>query len=87
MLYDHFQFIVDALRRAGASLTQDSFVKALETTPYAGEGLGPQIRFSPTKRYSSDSTFLGQVDLKIKDFQRVTPWITPPPDLTEKILK
>ncbi len=88
-LYDHIEYDVAALKLAGANPTQESFVKALETAgkTFDGGGLGPKIMFSPTKRYSSDACFIGQVDMKIKDFKRVTDWIAPPKELIDKLLK
>jgi branched-chain amino acid transport system substrate-binding protein len=88
-LFDHIEYDVEALKLAGANLTPDGFVKALETASksFNGGGLGPKITFSPTKRYSSDSCFIGQVDMKIKDFKRVTDWIAPPKELIDTIFK
>jgi ABC-type branched-subunit amino acid transport system substrate-binding protein len=71
----------------GANLNQETYIKALEATKYNGEGLGPEIRLSPEKRYSSNSTFLGQVDMKMKDYKRITDWMAPPQELIDKILK
>jgi branched-chain amino acid transport system substrate-binding protein len=88
-LYDHIEYDVEALKLAGPNPTQESFVKALETAgkTFDGGGLGPKITFSPTKRYSSDACFLGQVDMKVKDFRRIGDWIAPPKDLIDKLLK
>ncbi len=87
ILFDHYQYMVEALKLAGPNLNQENYIKALETAKYTGEGLGPEIKITPEKRYSSNSTFLGQVDLKIKDYKRITDWMAPPQDLIDRILK
>ena len=89
LLFDHIQAIVAALKLAGPNLTPDSFVKGLESLNkiYTGDGLGPVITFSPTKRYSSDGCFLGRANIKIKDFERITQWMTPPQEVIDALLK
>lgn len=78
--------VVEGLKLAGPDLTRESFVAGLERLKnYTGEGLGPPSSFSPTTHYSSDSCFMGQVDLKINGFKRVSGWIAPPPELIKEI--
>jgi branched-chain amino acid transport system substrate-binding protein len=82
----NFMMSIEPLKLAGPNPTRENYITAMEKIKnFTGEGLGPPSSFSPTRRYSSDAAFLGQADLKIKDFQRLTDWIAPPKEVIQKI--
>jgi branched-chain amino acid transport system substrate-binding protein len=88
LVYYPFEIIVEALKRAGANPTTDSFIKGLESSmENIGEGLGPRVIFSPTVRYLSNSSFMGKVNMKTKDYDRVKDWFAPPQELINQIMK
>jgi branched-chain amino acid transport system substrate-binding protein len=87
-LYTHYMQFVDALKLAGPDPTQENYVTATEKIKnFTGDGLGPLTSYSATKHYSSDASFIGRVDMKIKDFQRVSDWIAPPQEVINKVFK
>ncbi len=82
------EIIVHALQQAGPNPTTDGFIKALESIKGdPTEGLGPKVAFSSTQHFLSDSIFLGRVDLKIKDFERVGDWFAPPEPIADQLLR
>jgi branched-chain amino acid transport system substrate-binding protein len=88
LAYYPIQIVVEALQKAGPDLTTEKFLSALESIKGdSSKGLGPPVIFSPTIRYISNSSFLGKVNPKIKDFDRVTDWFAPPQDLIDQILQ
>jgi branched-chain amino acid transport system substrate-binding protein len=88
LAYDPCEIIVQALRQAGPNPTTDGFIAALESIQGdPGQGLGPPVIFSPSVHYLSNSCFLGKVDMKVKDFERVTDWYAPPKDLVDEALR
>jgi ABC-type branched-subunit amino acid transport system substrate-binding protein len=88
LAYYDIEIIVQALKQAGPNPTLDNFIAALESIKGdPGKGLGPPVIFSPTVHYLSNSCFLGKVNLKIKDYERLTDWFAPPQDLVDQVLK
>jgi branched-chain amino acid transport system substrate-binding protein len=84
----HYMFFVESLKAAGPNITQENFITASEKMkPFTGDGLGPTSFYTPTKHYNSDATYLGQFDTKIKDFKRITDWISPPQGLIDRIFR
>jgi branched-chain amino acid transport system substrate-binding protein len=82
----NYMIFVEPLRLAGPDLTREKYITASEKLKnFTAEGLGPPSSFSPTRRYSSDACFLGQVDLKINDFQRKSDWMVPPKEVIQKV--
>ncbi len=73
--------MVEALRRCGRDLTEDNFVKAMETLKDF-QGIGPKITFGPDKRQGSRSLFLAKC-LKGGKVVRLSDWITADVDAHE----
>ena len=51
-----------AAQKAGANLTVDSFIKAMESTKFPPDMFGsPEVSFTPTRRAGSDMTRMSQL--------------------------
>ena len=60
--YNAVDTFIQAAQKAGANLTVDSFVKAMETTKFAPDMFGsPEASFAPNKRAGSDMTRMSQL--------------------------
>jgi len=83
-----FAMMIEGLKRAGTNPTPDSFVQGLESVKgFTAEGIGYPITFTPERHYSNPVLYFGKVDMKTKDFERVTDWLTTPQDLFEQSIK
>jgi branched-chain amino acid transport system substrate-binding protein len=54
--------VVEALRRAGANLTRQSFRQALESLRNLDLGIGAPLTFSPERHQGLDSVYFTRVD-------------------------
>ena len=60
--YNAIDTFIQAAQKAGANLTVDSFIKAMETTKFPPDMFGsPEASFAPNKRAGSDMTRMSQL--------------------------
>jgi len=60
--YVNARVIVEALRRAGANATRQSFRQALESLRGLDVGIGAPITFTPERHQGLDSVYFTRVD-------------------------
>lgn len=74
--YSAVDTFIAAAQKAGANLTVDSFIKAMESTTFAPDMFGSaELTFSPTKRAGSNMTRMSQ--LQDERWKPVTDYVKP----------
>ena len=74
--YSAIDTFIAAAQKAGANLTTDSFIKAMESMKFPPDMFGSaELTFSPTKRAGSDMTRMSQ--LQDERWKRVTDYVKP----------
>jgi ABC-type branched-subunit amino acid transport system substrate-binding protein len=68
--------VVEGLQRAGAALTRDSFLDAMDSIrDWDSGGILPPVSFSPADHHAQDAGFI--CELKDGRFQAVSGWLAP----------
>ena len=74
--YNAIDIFIAAAQKAGANLTVDSFIKAMESTRFPPDMFGsPEVSFTPTRRAGSDMTRMSQ--LQDERWKPVTEYVKP----------
>lgn len=74
--YSAIDTFIAAAQKAGANLTTDSFIKAMESMKFPPDMFGSaELTFSPTKRAGSDMTRMSQ--LQDERWKPVTDYVKP----------